>query len=64
MVLSSQSPSWASIPSSSIGPVEQTNIQQASYSTKINSNTDLSTEDKFMWNKHKIERNEPSMYVH
>ena len=46
--LSSKIPSWASIASSLIGPVEQTMIQQASYSTEIISNTDLSTKDKFM----------------
>jgi hypothetical protein len=62
--LSSQSPSWASIPSSSIGHVEQTKIQRASYSTEISPNTDLSTKDKFMWNKHKLERNMPSMYIY
>ena len=34
--------------SSSISPVEQTKIQQTSYSTEISSKTDLSTRDKFM----------------
>jgi hypothetical protein len=36
---------------------------RTSYSTEISSNIDLSTEDKFMWNKHKFERNRPSMYI-
>ena len=46
-----------------IGPVEQTKIQWNSYSTDIRSNIDLSTEDKLMWNKHKFERNRPSIDV-
>ena len=46
-----------------IDPIEQTNIQWTSYSTDISSNTDLSSKDKLMWNKHKFERNRPSIDV-
>jgi hypothetical protein len=46
-----------------MGPVEQSKIQWASYSTEISSNIDLSIEDKIMWNKHMFERNRPSIDV-
>ena len=59
--LSLQSPSWASILSSLIGPVEQTKVQKTSYSTDISSIIDPSTADKLMWTKHKFERNKTNI---
>jgi hypothetical protein len=47
--------------SSSIGPVEQIKIQWNSYSTEIRSNIDPYIADKLIWNKHKFERNRPSI---
>ena len=54
-----QSPGWASILSSLIGPVKQTKVQKTSYSIDISSNIDPSTAEKLIWNKHKFERNMP-----
>jgi hypothetical protein len=49
--------------SSLIGLVKQKKTQRTSYSIDIISNIDLSIEDKFMWNKHKFERNRPSIDI-
>jgi hypothetical protein len=42
-------------------PCKQTKVQKTSYSTKINLNIDPPTVDKLIWNKHKFERNRPSI---
>jgi hypothetical protein len=51
----------SSILTSLIGPFKQTRVQKTSYSTEISSIIDPSIVDKFMWNKHKFERNRPSI---
>jgi hypothetical protein len=47
--------------SSLIDPVGQTKVQKTSYSIDISSIIDPSTVDKLIWNKHKFERNRPSI---
>jgi hypothetical protein len=49
--------------SSLIGSVEQIKIQWTSYSIEVISNIYPSTADKLMLNKHKFERNRPSIDV-